>query len=557
MMYSSNKSILQLVSLLKAHPVPQVVVSPGSRNAPLIRSLACDPFFTCHTVVDERSAGFYALGLAQYTGGRVAVCCTSGTAVLNYGPAVAEAFYQQIPLVFVTADRPAAWIGQRAGQTLPQAGIFHSLVKKSVHLPQIASAEDEWYCNRLINEALLETTRRGCGPVHINVPLAEPLFNYAERRLPEVRKIRLGQARSGAYGAYGARFRRFRRPVILAGQSADGSLSVSLDRLSGAQDCVVLAEHLSNLPPCRYVRNFDALLHVLPEEALPAYAPDLLITAGGHVVSKRLRQFLLAHPPAEHWHVSADGEIADTYQCLTDVVEGEASQFIDCLAEQTQRPAAEEKPFAGRWLAASAAIPEPEAEFSDLMAAGAFMKALPEGACVHLANSSSVRLAQLFRPVAESLRIFSNRGTSGIDGCLSTAVGMSAVSKSPVFLLTGDLAFFYDLNALWNRPLSPRLRILLNNNGGGGIFYALPGFETSAIAERHIAVSHTENAEIWAQRHGFAYLPVSGGPELLAQMPVFTAGEGDKPVLMEVFTRKEKNVEILRNYYASLKRRVC
>jgi 2-succinyl-5-enolpyruvyl-6-hydroxy-3-cyclohexene-1-carboxylate synthase len=556
-MYSSNKSVLQLVSLLKAHAARQVVLSPGSRNAPLIQSLACDPFFTCHTVVDERSAGFYALGLAQYTGERVAVCCTSGTAALNYGPAVAEAFYQQIPLVFVTADRPDAWIGQRAGQTLPQAGLFHSLVKKSVHLPQIASAEDEWYCNRLINEALLETTRRGCGPVHINVPLAEPLFVYEESRLPEARKIRLGRPPSGAFGAYGARFLRFRRPMILAGQSAGGRLPVSLDKLSGAQDCVVLAEHLSNLSPSRYVCNFDALLHAVPEEALPDYAPDLLITFGGHVVSKRLWQFLRAHPPVEHWHVSADGEIADTYQCLTDVVEGEASRFVDCLAEQTRQPAPGRKAFAARWLAASALIPEPEAEFSDLMAAGAFMKALPEGACVHLANSSSVRLAQLFRPVAGSLRIFSNRGTSGIDGCLSTAAGMSAVSKSLTFLLTGDLAFFYDLNALWNRPLSPKLRILLNNNGGGQIFYSLPGFGTSAIAERHIAVSHTENAGIWAERQGFVYLPVSGGPELLSRMPVFTAGEGDKPVLMEVFTRKEKNAEILRNYYASLKGRIC
>jgi 2-succinyl-5-enolpyruvyl-6-hydroxy-3-cyclohexene-1-carboxylate synthase len=553
MIYSSKKNVQQLAGLLKAHQVRQVVLSPGSRNTPVIQSLANDPFFVCHTVIDERSAGFYALGIAQYIGEKVAVCCTSGTAALNYGPAVAEACYQQIPLVFITADRPAAWIDQMAGQTLPQPGVFNALVKKSVHLPEIASAEDEWYCNRLINEALLQTTHHGCGPVHINIPLAEPLFDYVERPLPEVRTIQRYAPGAASFHNYGRRFAERRRPMILAGQSAGYHLFLHLNPVLEAYDCVVLAEHLANIPSPPCIRNFDAMLCSVPEKEWGDYAPDLLITTGGHVVSKRIRQLLHAHPPSEHWHIAPDAKIVDTYQCLTDVVEAEASRFIDCLsAHRPGRGASRPKPFSERWLARSLAIPEPEGEFSDMMAVGALMKALPDGAHLQLANSSSVRLAQLFRPAGRQW-VFSNRGTSGIDGCLSTALGMAAVNRELTFLLIGDLAFFYDMNVLWNRRPSPNLRILLNNNGGGEIFYTLPGFGTSETADKHIAVRHTENAQAWAESQGFEYLPVSDGQELQAHMPAFVATERRRPVLMEVFSPKEKNVQILRSYYASLK----
>jgi 2-succinyl-5-enolpyruvyl-6-hydroxy-3-cyclohexene-1-carboxylate synthase len=556
-MYSSHKNVLQLVGLLKAHRIRHIVLSPGSRNTPLIRSLAGDPFFVCHTVVDERSAGFYALGVAQCTGETAAVCCTSGTAALNYGPAVAEACYRQIPLVCITADRPAAWIDQMAGQTLPQPGVFRSLVKKSVHLPEIASEEDEWYCNRLINEALLASSHHGCGPVHINVPLSEPLFGGTAAPLPRVRVIRRCRPRPASFPDYGERFPKFRRPMILAGQSSDAELSASLTRLMQAHDCATLAEHLLPAPPRHSILNFDAMLHAIPEEEWKAYAPDLLITTGGHIVSKRIRQFLRANPPEEHWHVSPDGKIADTWQCLTDVIEGEASHFIDslagqgCGAEQERGEAPRQKPFAARWLQRASLIPEPEAEYSDLMAAGLLMRALPEASCLQLANSSSVRLAQLFRPSGHP-RIFSNRGTNGIEGCLSAAVGMASVHRGLTFLLIGDLAFFYDMNILWNPPPSPRLRILVNNNAGGEIFYTLPGFEKDGIAEKHIAVRHAESAGAWAVSRGFAYLPVSDGQELLSQMPAFTDMEGDRPILMEVFTSREKNLEILRRYYRSL-----
>ncbi|MDR1918564.1 MAG: 2-succinyl-5-enolpyruvyl-6-hydroxy-3-cyclohexene-1-carboxylic-acid synthase [Tannerellaceae bacterium] len=552
-MYSSKKSVQQLVGLLKAHELKQIVLSPGSRNSPITCSLANDPFFTCHTVVDERSAGFYALGIAQHTGKGVAVCCTSGTAVLNYAPAVAEAYYQRLPLVVITADRPAAWIEQMDGQTLPQPGVFNTLVKKSVQLPEIASEEDEWYANRLINEALLAMTHRACGPVHINVPLSEPLFEYETEQLPEVRKITRNQlpiVSEAVFLDYQKRFLKYKKTMVIAGQSVDPGMTDALNKLILMHDCVVLTEHISGIPPLYFFRNFDATLGAIPEEKLENYLPDLLITVGGHIISKRIKQILRAHPPKEHWHLSPSGEIVDTYQCLTEVVEADAVEFINYLSNHQRDPYIK-KPFTLRWMYACV-IPAPKVEFSDVMAVGALMKALPKDANLQLANSTSVRLAHLFRPLGQQ-RIYSNRGTSGIDGCLSTALGQAAVSPNPTFLLIGDLAFFYDMNALWNQQLSKNLRILLNNNGGGEIFHTLPGFKPSEAMEKYVVASHSWSARAWAEDRGFTYLSASDEQELTEQMPVFTAEGGDKPVLLEVFSSKEKNAEILQNYYNTLK----
>ena len=188
-MYSDKRSILQLAALLKAHKIRKIVLCPGSRNAAIVHTLANIEDFTCYSVTDERSAGFFAIGLSLQGGGPAAICCTSGSALLNLHPAVSEAFYQQIPLIIISADRPAAWIGQMDGQTLPQPNVFGNLVKMSVNLPEVNTDEDEWYCNRLINEAILETNHHGKGPVHINVPLSEPIYRFTAKTLPEARVI--------------------------------------------------------------------------------------------------------------------------------------------------------------------------------------------------------------------------------------------------------------------------------------------------------------------------------------------------------------------------------
>ena len=189
-MYTDKTNVLQLLSLMRAHGVRRVVVAPGSRNIPLAQGFTACPDFECFRVTDERSAGFFALGLALEGGEPAAVCCTSGSALLNIHPAVAEAYYQQVPLLVISADRPAAWIGQMDGQTLPQPGVFGQLVRRAVALPEVRTDEDAWHSNRLINEALLALRGPAPGPVHVNIPIGEPFFAFPTEALPPERVIR-------------------------------------------------------------------------------------------------------------------------------------------------------------------------------------------------------------------------------------------------------------------------------------------------------------------------------------------------------------------------------
>ncbi|MDR0814541.1 MAG: 2-succinyl-5-enolpyruvyl-6-hydroxy-3-cyclohexene-1-carboxylic-acid synthase [Bacteroidales bacterium] len=540
-MYSNKKNVLQLAALLQAFGVRHIVLSSGARNAPLAHTFAAHPFFICHSVIDERSAAFYALGVMDSTRETVAICCTSGTAVLNYASAVAEAFYRQLPLVVITADRPEALLGQMDNQVIPQRGLFGALVRKFVQLPEITTPDDEWYCNRLINEALLEKDHHGKGPVHINVPLSEPLFEYSEAALPAVRKInRHTEANSCA-----KRFPTFAKRMIIAGQlPPDNGLKETLEILAEKYNCVVLAEHPSNLHSPSFAWNFDALLGALTDDEQTQYAPDLLISVGGHVVSKRVKQFFKKHPPQEHWLVSATGDVADLYHHLTNVIETEALSFLEALVRTDADAVAQDALFPTLWKRRLDAIPVTQPEYSDLSAVKALMQALPDDCSLHLANSSSVRFAQLF-PLKATVHTFSNRGTSGIDGCLSTAVGYAAVSDRLTFLLTGDLAFFYDMNGLWNRQITGNLRILLNNNGGGEIFCTLPKFDHACPTEQYTMARHSATAQAWAEAAGFTYLQASNKAELQHQIPILTDATSDKPILLEVLTEMEKNCKIL------------
>lgn len=553
-MYSDKKNILQLVALLVEHGVQNIVLCPGSRNTPLIQTLANHPAFTCYPVTDERSAGYFAIGLALNGGKPAAVCCTSGTALLNIHPAVAEAYYQQVPLVVVSADRPAAWIGQMDGQTLPQPGIFGSLVKKSVHLPEIRTEEDEWHANRLINEALLELNHHGKGPVHINVPISEPLFRFTADQLPQARVITRYQGLNvydKQYNDLIARLNKYNKRMVVVGQ-------MSLIYLFERKICKLLykhfawlTEHLSNRTiPGLAVKNFDAILYALPEEEQEKLAPDLLITYGGHIVSKRLKQFLRKHPPKEHWHVSLDGEIADLYGHLTTVVEMDPFEFLEKIAYLLENKPTE---YPRTWETRSKKYPQPEFAYSEMAAIGKLLRALPSESALHLANSSTVRYAQLYT-VPETVEVCCNRGTSGIEGSLSTAIGYAAASAKTNFIVMGDLSFFYDMNALWNGNIRRNVRILLLNNGGGEIFQALPGLKMEERTHRFVTAAHTTCAEGWATERGFSYAQAHNEEELEEALSAFTRpDETDRPLLLEVFTDKAEDVRLLKAYYHQLK----
>lgn len=555
-MYSDKRNILQLIALLRAHGIKKVVVCSGGRNAPIVHSLAQMEDIICYPMTDERSAGFFALGLSQHGGSPAAVCCTSGSALLNLYPAVAEAFYQQVPLIVISADKGAAWIGQMDGQTIPQPRVFGKMVKSSVTLPEIQTEEDEWHCNRLINEAILETNHHGKGPVHINVPISEPVYRFGTKELPQVRVIARYQGLNPYEQDYNKlidRLNTYQKRMVVVGQMNLIYLFEKTYVKALFKHFVWLTEKLSNRTvPGVPIYNFDRAIYTLTPKQQETMTPELLITYGGHIVSNQLKKFLRKHPPKEHWHVCTDGKIADTYGCLTSVIEMNPFEFLEKIAFLLENRV---NNYPMLWEHYCQTIPEPMFPFSEMSVIGKTLKALPASCSLHLANSSTVRYAQLYS-IPPEVEVCCNRGVNGIEGALSTAIGYAAASDKLNFVMIGDLSFFYDMNALWSAHVKPNLRILLINNDGGELLHQLPGMEKDFRSRAYVCGEHHTSAKTWAEDRSFEYVCVSNETELDAALAVFTSTDAkEHPMLMEVWTNKASDTALLKEYYRSLRKK--
>ena len=560
--------ISELVALLQAHDVRDVVLCPGSRNAPLVHALSHQlAGATCHSIIDERSAGFYALGLALATHRAVVVCCTSGTAVANLHPAVAEAYYQGVPLVVLSADRPERWIGQWAGQTLPQPGLFGSLVRKAVHLSEPHTEEERWYCNRLINEALLAAQAPLPGPVQINVPISDPGVSLLPptpvahgpkqpigmqpgRCIQQLYPCRID---AQAVESLLQRLATFERKMILVGQeswSAVMSMGESFPQ-SLREQFLCIGESLSNSPVS--ICSLDALLASLSEGDRRALQPDLLITLGGHIVSNKMKQYLRSYPPRETWHLSPDPTVVDLFCSLTEQIIAPVGPFLETMAQGLEGHAS--SPYARHWRERIDRLPSPTPRYSSLAVVGSLLSHLPEEPCVlHLANSSSVRYAELFRKPRRLLTLC-NRGTSGIEGSLSTALGFARQrAEERHFIVIGDLSFFYDLNALGLPEVGSNVRVLLLNNQRGSIFQSLPTLEMDRLSQRYITAEHQLRAQGWAESCGWEYLSVQKASELEETMAYFV-GPADRPRLLEAFVSSEDEIAELQTYFKQLQPR--
>jgi len=564
-MYSNKESVNILTSLLVAYGIRHAVVCPGSRNSPIVHNFHECPDIACYPVTDERSAGFYALGMSLELDEPVVVCVTSGTALLNLAPAVAEAWYQHVPLVVVSADRPPQWIDQLDGQTLPQPDALGRFVGKSVSLPDVSDLESHWYCNRLICEALMEAESRGGHPVHINVPLAEPLFVYDVEALPSEDRIVL---RSGTVDAYdvescGLRedFWQAARPMIVIGQNRESFMTD--DQLQALMEhCVVLFEPLGS---DQGSSHFDLVLSALGDDE--SLLPDFVLYGGGTLVSKRLKHFLRKATKADFWEISEDGLLHDTFMRTKGVLEGrlssvwlsletimkEAADF-EALFEKSFGDLPDTSDYVSHWrqlLRRAADTTETfEPPYSQMAAVRLLEQKYAEAdfpANFHYANSTSVRLACIY----SSGYVYCNRGVNGIEGSLSTAAGFSVVAPRKVICVIGDLSFFYDQNALWNQNLRGNLRILLLNNGRGGIFNMLSGLEQSPARDAFVAASHHTSAEGICRQNGVAYLSASSMDELQPAVDTLLNTDSQRPVLLEVFTDAEADARAFRDFYQS------
>lgn len=555
---STDKSNIQLFARLCAlRGLKHVVISPGSRNAPLIVAFNREPDIKTHVVVDERSAAYFALGIAQQTADPVGIICTSGTALLNYGPGVAEAFYQRLPIMVISADRPEEWIDQDDSQTIRQYKSLDSFVKASYQLPaEVHTPETEWYINRMVNEAFNRMTSGRKGPVHLNIPLSEPLCDLAPILTTIPRQIHRIDANHAINDAQiqelGAHISESTKVMILASMHPGSEkLQKILAKLAQLPQVVVLTESISNIQDKRFVSCIDRTLCRMQKDKKEQkpYFPDILISYGGAVISKFLKTRFKENQPQEHWFIGEEEHVIDTFCSLTLQVNADPVKFFTYLFPYVK---AKDSGYNELWgkLVQNADIQHKEyvdnIGWCDLKAFSQILKLIPASSRLQLSNGTSVRYHQLFKN-CKANRVNANRGTSGIDGSTSTAAGAAAVYDGFTTLITGDISFLYDSNALWNNKLSKNLKIIVMNNGGGGIFRFIKGPSDLEEGEEFFETPHQVAIHQLAAAYGLNYLCAQNEKELKQAMRSLYAWE--KPTILEVITPREVNDEILRNYF--------
>lgn len=560
-MYSNKENVNILTSLLLEYGVSDAVVCPGSRNAPIVHNLSVCEAIRCRPVTDERSAAFYALGLAIATRRPTVVCVTSGSALLNVMPAVAEAAYQHVPLVVISADRPQQWIDQLDGQTIPQSDALGRFVRKAVQLPEPHNDEERWLCRRLVNEAMHLATCRQGAPVHINVPISEPLFEFSTEQLPQLSRfnnIKRAAINDASMDMPDA-FHEAKRPMIVIGQLAHGTISHETIR-SLSEKYVVMSEPLSS--PSYMTIHFDEAIRYIvsdnssindDEDDKTAYYPDYVIYVGDTLVSKPARRFL-RNAKAPSCLITPDAaDIHDPLMTLTDIVECDSDSINALLASLCDAPDTDERcRFHDRWqsfLDACAAHADAYApEYSQMATVKYFEEQLADldiDICVHYANSSAVRLACIYA----QHYVWCNRGVNGIEGSLSTAAGFSLATHDMTVCVIGDLSFFYDQNALWNSNLRGNLRIILLNNRGGGIFRQLPGLSDSPAADDLVMASHENTAQGICTQNDIGYMSAKNMDEMQIGIVTLLTRESERPMLLEVFTDSNDDVKALEKYF--------
>ena len=556
---SDHFAAAELARLCALKGVRHAVISPGSRSAPLVMSFHREQGIACHVVIDERSAAFFALGMAQQLHEPVVLICTSGSAVLNYGPAIAEAFYQRVPLLVITADRPEEWVDQGEGQAIRQQGVLALHMKRSVQLPRNPQDDlSRWHCGRQINEAIDATLLPVAGPVHVNVPFAEPLYGGTERVadsrliapvltesfiLPDQARW-LIQALSTS-----------RKVMVLAGQGTwSEGLRKQLVQLATLPQVTVHTEATSNLDEPGFISCIDRAIEGVNEKNQADLAPDLLITFGGAIVSKRIKTLLRKWRPAQHWNIDAGQRHCDTYQSLTHDIAVSPEIFF---AQITPGARGVESIYGEAWRMVDARMRGrhhhllAEATFCDLTVFHTLIDRIPGGSDVHLANSTPARYAQLFDRT-RGLRFFSNRGTSGIDGGTSTAVGAAFATGRPTTLITGDTAFCYDSNAFWNGHGSSQLRVIVIDNGGGNIFRYIEGPDTDPELLPYFEAPHGRSIEKLVRSYDLAYYQAADTASLEASIDRLYSAH-DRPAVLHIITDARTSPKVLRDHFKRLR----
>ncbi|WP_426485058.1 2-succinyl-5-enolpyruvyl-6-hydroxy-3-cyclohexene-1-carboxylic-acid synthase [Flavobacterium sp. 2] len=553
MIYPKIPLAQSIIEICSAKGITNIIISPGSRNAPLTIGFAQNPNFKCYSIADERCAAFFALGIAQQTKKPTAIVCTSGSALLNYYPAVAEAFYSQIPLIVISADRPQNKIDIGDGQTIRQQNVFENHSVFNANLTEEASAENDLKINKAIETSILQK-----GPVHINVPFEEPLYETVETlsvqpkitTLEEQVPTKIIDNSEETASIWNSAKRKL---ILIGGINEVNSIEQEiLENFANDPSIVVLTETTSNLHHPSFINSIDTLITPFDDCDFKELEAEVLITFGGMIVSKRIKAFLRKYKPAHHWHIDTL-RAYDTFNALSKHFVMEPNDFFKDLLPKTEFVASNyfkkiDKIYSLRNKRKEEYLKK--IPFSDFKVFEKIIESLPKNIQLQISNSSAIRYAQLIE-IDPSIEVFCNRGTSGIDGSTSTAIGAAVANAKQNVFVTGDISFLYDSNALWNSYIPKNFKIILINNGGGGIFRILPGHEEKPVFNTYFETSHHLTAEHLAKMYQFNYLKASDNESLGKGISDLYA-DNDSPVILEIFTPTAQNDVILKQYFKEL-----
>lgn len=556
MKLSNKLGVQEIVASFAALGIKDIILCPGSRNAPLIFSFARHPNFNCTSIRDERSAGFFALGKSIESQKPTVLISTSGSAILNFAPAIVEAYYQRIPLIILTADRTKEWVHQGDGQTMNQENVYQNYIRKSFSLDGDDDSQDNlWYNRRCISEAYHTAVYKNKGPVHINFRLAEPLYEMDDFNKNTIKifkeEIVEKSLRISTKERFLKDFKESEKTLILVGQYPKSKkLNTLLEKFAAHKNVIILCESTSNLQSSKFIHQIDRCISFLEDKEIQEIMPDMLITLGGAIISKRIKQLLRNNKTKKHWNIHNHDAYMDTYQSLSNAVPMEPESFLEQLVDDLEEV---ESSYKKNWQNLEEKRKQAHGEYlknctySDLMVFDTIYKKIPEETHLHLANSSVIRYAQLFDN-SKLASNWSNRGVSGIDGCTSTAMGAASASKYKDFvLITGDMSFHYDKNAFWNEEHIENLKIIVINNGGGSIFNIIPGPDNLEETAQFLEAKMTNTAKEIALMHGWNYRSISNEKELHFIIKDFFKSEGKQ--IVEIFTDAKKSPQVLKEYW--------
>lgn len=551
MIYVSNDI---LIKFLKKHDIHKLVLSSGARNIPFVSSVENDEWFECFSVVDERNAAFFGMGLAQQSDEPVVIACTSGTAVSNYVTGITEAFYSRVQLIAITFDRSPYVLNQLETQKIDQMSIFDSITKANIELPVIKDEEDIWYCERILNEAFIALRQHGTGPIHINVPLVGSTNDLWEKQGQDEDTIKYIDYYSYETNNWSEAIKELsgKKVLFILGQNTDlnDCEKERLNRFIYKLNAVVLSDNLTNFCSNNSV-NPEKTIKALGSDSIKEYLPDVVITYGANFQEIIKDLFKANERKFEHWSITEDGKVKDCFRSQTKLFECTLNYFIQQLSDEV---IGSDDEYLKSWKKLDEHLTIRNLPFSNFSVVRDFSHVIPQGSILHLSILNATRLMQ-FYDLDKSIRVYSNANSFGIDGCLPTFLGQAYASDNLAFIIIGDLSFFYAMNAMGIKHIKSNVRVLLINNGGGAEFHIVPSHNELKTIDLHIGAAHNQTAKGWVESLGFEYISAQDEQAFKEKLEYFVS-DNQKNIVFEVFTDMEKDGQTVLQTYRDLEKQL-